>query len=169
MKTLTRLEARGAQQLLMAIPFKAGSAALSGKTMAAIAITIAALRKVEDELTQAAKELADKIKPEGYDENVRKREEAIKALFPEEKDIDPEVWKQKCPDPEFEKVFIETEDTFRKAYLEAANEKVDVPVRLTEEHLADIAGVVVELEDVELNGSQLPVGEFLNILAQLLG
>lgn len=168
MKTLTRFEAKGIEELLSAIPYKKGSERLSGKTMAALALTMAALSKVNAEFMDVARDIAEKVKPEDYDANVAKRQEALKTLFPEGTQFDASVWADKCPDKDFEKVYNETEQAFASAYNEAGNEKVEVNIKLTEDHLADISNMVANEDTVTVGERKIPVNAFITALAMLI-
>lgn len=169
MKELTRYEARAAESYLSAIPFKTAGASLPGRTIAAVAIAVATVHAINETTDRAFASIAEKVKPDGYDQNCARRDEAIRAAFPDGTDFDSEKWQEVCPDPEFEKQFNETEAEFRKAVNEAGAEKVNVDVRLTPDHLADISELLVSLDTVTVNGIPVPTPSFLFTIASLIG
>ncbi|MDE6267047.1 MAG: hypothetical protein K2M07_06850 [Muribaculaceae bacterium] len=167
MKKLTRFAVRDAVAAVSAIPFKNDSGSLSGKTVAAIALTMVALKEVDSRFGEAVAAIAEKVKPEGYDRKSAEREKAIKDMFGDAP-FDPEKWERECLDKEFEEVYRKCNEEFHATVGEVGREETEVDIRLTAEHLSDIAGVLVAQDAVDVAGSQVPVQGFLYMLASLI-
>lgn len=168
MKTLTRFAARDTEAFMAAIPFKSNEKSLSGKTAAAIALSMVALRDSNAKFNDAIAAIAEKVKPKGYDKKAAERAKALREAFPEGTAFDAEKWADLCPDKEFEETYERVNREFQSAVTEIGNEEVEVDLRLTAEHLSDIADVLVAEDTVTVNDSAVPVQGFLFMLASLI-
>ncbi len=167
MKNLTRFEANTAEAVLSAIPFKNSATQLSGGAVAAIAMSMVALREVNNRFTEAVRGIAQRVKPDGFDTKAAEREAAMRELFGDG-EVDAAVWAERCPDKEFEAIYVKADEDFQTSVNELGHEKLEVDLRLTADHLEEIASVVLTQESVMVNGSEMPVQQFMYLLATLI-
>ena len=164
MKKLTNFELMGAEALLSAIPMRA----LPGSAVADVALALAVVASYLRTFNTAVADMANKLKPEGYDEKARQRMEKIKETFPDDgHPFDAEEWNRLCPDPDFEEVFQATEEAFTKAYNELGQKQVDVKISLTTDTLAAVASTLACEETVKVAQADVPYETFMRQLAMI--
>lgn len=164
MKKMTYLEIQGAETLLSAIPMRR----LPGKTVAVLAVALALLSRHIKDFRDALAKAAEGIKCEGYDKKAADREQQIKDLFPEGTPFDDEVWKAKCKDKAFEKIFEKTEKKFQKIYAETAAKQVEVDNMPGQDILADIAEALSDEETVIVGEQKIPFEIFMREIAHIV-
>ena len=163
---LTRFETNAAVSFLTALPNKSESGRLSGKTLAAVAVATAILAEHGRQYNSALETISEKVKPEGFDKRYAERKKVLDETFPEGTEFNAEKWAE-VSDPEFESTLIAVNKEFGNAKAELDSEIIDVDLKLTSEHFAEISEVISGVDKVSVDGKDLPVMGYLSAISVL--